>query len=153
MILDNRLSPILENIAFLTRYRSLSEQFGNGDMKLTTYAKDRVLRIFEDLGYKVNYNNREGFFSIKESIDGLSIQLNMVLKHGLVEFILDIVQDGERYSIGGPFGMIARLMGYEERIKPPVYCNYDDLRLILKEGISLFVEIKSELLRNKSHDN
>lgn len=144
--LDERIRPVLESTGFVQRYKKLSEDNRGVESKMENYSNEEVINIANDLGYEINYNRKENFFKLLENDLGLKTQLNISLKYGLVELILDVVKDGERYSVGGPFGMITRLLGEEERVKYPAFSNYNELRSILKEAFSLYSDIRKGLL-------
>lgn len=146
MELDDRVRPVLEDTSFIERYRKLSHENSDLDNKMKNYSCNEVIKIAAELGHELTFNEKENFFKLLENNGGLETQLNISLKYGLVELILGIVKDGERYSVGGPFGMITRLMGESERIKYPVFTDYDQLKNILKESFSIYEDIKKGLL-------
>lgn len=146
MKLDEGLRSILENMAVINRYKKLSHENGDLGNKMKVYSNDEVIKIASGLGYNLSYNKKENFFKLLEKNDGLETQLNISLKYGLVELILGIVEDGDRYEVGGPFGVITRLLGEEERIKYPAFKDYDQLRNILRESFGIYEDIKKGLL-------
>ena len=145
--LDERIRPVLEEINFIERYRNLSYSYADYDNKLKHYANDEVLRVASELGYRLSFNGKENFFKYIQKTDDLALQLNISLKYGSVELILDVVKGGERYQVGGPFGLIVMLMGESERIKYPAFASYDELSEILKEAFGIYEEIKEALLK------
>lgn len=150
MKIDERVKPILEKVNFIDRYRKLSQQYEDNDYRMEKFSYDQVIEIMSDLGYEVSYDRKENFFKLLENNQGLETQLNINLKYGSVELILGVVKDNERYTVGGPFGMIARLMGESERIKKPVFSNYDQLREVLKDSFQLYEDVKKNLMQNLS---
>lgn len=146
MKLDERLRPIFEEISFIARYRKLSLENSDTGSKMENYSCDEVIRIAHELGYTLSYNKRENFFKLLERTDGAQTQLNISLKFGLVESILSVTKDDNQYSVGGPFGVITRLLGDSERIKYPAFESYDQLRNILKECFSIYEDVKKGLI-------
>lgn len=119
------------------------------ESRMEDYSSDKVIRVATNLGFDLSYNKKENFFKLLENNEGLETQLNISLKYGSVELILGIVKNGERYTVGGPFGMIARLLGESEKIKKPAFTSYDQLRDILKGSFTIYNDIKIGLLGRK----
>lgn len=142
------LKHILEKISFLDRYKALREKFPWTDESFEGYSNVEVLRIIETFGYEVKYDKRDGFFGIKESMGRYDFRFNISCKYGVVELIWDIVKEGERLTLGGPWGLIGDLLlGEQCNVKKPAFRNYDDLKEILKEAFSMYEDFKRESVK------
>lgn len=145
MQLHDSLKPILEKINFLSRYKKLQEQFPYSDESFEDYSNHEVLRIIESFGYQVKYNKKENFFLIKESLNGYDFCFNISCKYGILELIWDIVKEGQRLTLGGPWGLIGDLLiDGDCNLKKPAFRNYDDLKEILHEAFSMYEDFKQE---------
>jgi hypothetical protein len=145
MQLHTRLRPILEKINFLSRYKNLREKFPYTDESFEDYSKNEVLGILESFGYQIKYDKKENFFGIQESLNGYDFRFNINCKYGVVELIWDIVKEGERLTLGGPWGLIGDLLiGDDCNIKKPAFRNYDDLKEILQDAFSMYEDFKRE---------
>jgi len=151
MKIDERIKIVLEKIGFESRYKSLGSDFGNQEHRLENYTEEKIQETFKDLGYKPKYFAKENFYQLKQEKSGVEITLNVSLKFGSVELILDVIVDKERYTVGGPFGMIYRLMGNVNRVKRPSFSNYFELKLILLRSVAIYEDIFSLLSLNKSN--
>jgi hypothetical protein len=149
MELNNKLRPVLDKIDFVNRYRSLSNKFRFESPYFSNYSNEKVIEIMNNLGYKAKYMKSENFFKIQESEIDFQFQFNISIKNGIVELIWDVLKSKQRLQIGGPWGMITQLfnLNYDERIKLPVFRNYEDLEEILKEAFSIYEDFKAELIK------
>lgn len=147
MQLSLSLKQVLEKIDFLDRYRELRNKFPYTDESLEDYSNHEVLKIIESFGYPVRFDKREDFYEIKESIDGFAFQFNICVKYGITELIWGLTKNGERLTLGGPWGLICDLLiGDDCNIKLPAFRDYEDLRQILKEAFAIYEDFKREVL-------
>ncbi|WP_347921812.1 hypothetical protein [Pontimicrobium sp. SW4] len=143
---------ILENIKFENLYRNISEKYSaSKEETLESYSNEKVLSIFTSLSYSFIYNKKEKFYGLNQSIGDYLFTFNISLRYGLVEFIWVLRKNGELITLGGPWAFIIRLLnnGDKTDIKKPSFSNYEDLESILKEGLSLYEDFKSEVLKIK----
>ena len=145
MQLHPSLRPVLEKINFLSRYRELRDKFPYTDESFEDYSNDEVLKMIESFGYPVKFDRKENFFGIKETVDEFVFQFNICMKYGITELIWGLTKDGERLTLGGPWGLIGDLLiGDDCNIQDPAFRNYDDLTEILEEAFSLYEDFKRE---------
>jgi hypothetical protein len=148
MQLYPELKPVLEGIDFVNRYKAISEKYSfDSKESLEKYSIDEVIKIIESLGYTVKYVKSENFFKVLEKIPPYQFQFNIILKYGIVEFIWDVLRNGERLQLGGPWSLIKKLVtpDQDEIVILPVFRNYEDLKSILKEGFAMYEDFKSAL--------
>lgn len=150
MELNSKLRPALKGIDFCKRYQVLSEenQFLNNDKIL---EQERVLELIKGFGYEVKFNKSESFYKIVQKQSDFKFQFNISLRHGNVELIWDVLQNNERLNLGGPWGVIYKLvLNSEERPLMPKFRTYEDLEEILKEAFSIYEDFKAELLKQET---
>lgn len=148
MQLHPKLKPVLENIDFLSRYRALHEKFPLIDGVMHACSNEEVLRVLESLGYKFKYAKKENFFGLKEVISNYAFTFNISCKYGVVELIWDIVLNGERLMLGGPWGLTCDLLLNDTcDIKKPAFKSCDELKDILQEALSIYEDFKKEAMK------
>ncbi|CAI9429304.1 DUF2513 domain-containing protein [Candidatus Ornithobacterium hominis] len=158
MQINSLFVPILNKIDFIKRYKDLSIQF-NYELKesFEDYSRESALEIIKEFGYTVSYNKKENFYKIIERVENYKFQFNIVLKYGIVELIWTVWEDNELLQIGGPWGMIKYLLDFneEDKVKLPVFRNYEDLKEILMQAFSIYEDFKKEVLKsfNKGNKN
>lgn len=146
MQLSPEIKDALENIDFINRYKNLSMKYDcDLDESFEDYDNKEVLRIFAELGYHARYDERENFFQIVDEIPSFQFRFNIRLRYGLLEFIWAVWKDGE-LLIGDPWGMLKRLLGTDESIRLPQFCNYDELKEVLEEAFGMYEDFKREVL-------
>jgi hypothetical protein len=148
MDIIEKIKIILSDIDFANRYKELSEQY-RFEKHFENFQIEEAKKIIRDLGYVVQYNKSEHFYKIIEKKNSFKFQFNISLKNGIVELIWAIWLDGILLrGVGGPWGVITRFItDTDERIKLPIFRNYDDLREILKKAFSIYEDFKRELLK------
>lgn len=147
MELHQSLRPVLKKIDFVKRYTQLSNEFGNKNDTFEQYDNDEIIKIIEECGYKAKYIRSENFFKIKEKSHDFEFQFNIRLKYGICEFIWGLTKNNDRWELGGPWGLISRLvMGNDSKYPLPCFSNYDNLRIILDQVFEIYEDFKSKLL-------
>jgi hypothetical protein len=147
MDLDPKTKKALVKIDFLVRYKSLYLRHSKDDF-FTNTDISKVLEIIKVCGYEdVKYFKSESFFSVEDfKKSKIGVGLNLSVKYGLVELILN-VKIHDKID-GGPFGFIINLLGSEERIEDPRFSTYEELREILNEAFVIYEDFKKELIKN-----
>ena len=88
------------------------------------------------------YNNREKFFKVGEigSKKDLYFALNIAVSSNVIELIWVVYKENE-ILLGSPWGVCGRVMESPPRIiKPPLFKDYGDFELVLKEVFEVFDE-------------
>lgn len=153
MELDVKLKPVLTKIDFVNRYQKLSDKFQTDESSFSNYNDSTVKEIIESYGYKVKFNKSEKFFKILEKENDYKFQFNIVLKYGIVELIWDVLENNQRLSLGGPWGLITKLyMKNEVSIPLPKFCNYMDLKEILIDAFRIYEDFKHQLIKEHGID-
>ncbi|HEM3442201.1 TPA: hypothetical protein U1B40_000860 [Streptococcus suis] len=95
------------------------------------------------MGYTVTYNGREKFFRFsiaKDEATGLEAFLTIDVRSGRVELIWSVTRHGESYA-GNVLNIVSRvLISLDYRIPYPQVRSYEELREVLEENISLYLE-------------
>lgn len=146
------IKAVLEKIEFVDRYKKLSEHFrGNpNDLndRLDDYDIEKVNEIFKRLGYVATFDKKEKFFKVGviDNSPNYMIWFNVILEYGMTEFIW-VVYHNDEVRLGSPWSVYSRLLiDPRERIKKPVYRDYEELEEILEEAFLMYDDFKSELI-------
>ena len=142
MDMNPLLKDALVNVDFLKRFARLSEKYSDMESSLEDADLEQIQRLIECRGYSCIYNKKYRFFKIAKDSDKKS-SIHLDVKYGIAEFILNISINGE--GSGGPYSYLTAFLGKPERVKDPFFSNYEELDEILKEGFSIYEDIKSEL--------
>lgn len=147
---------VLSKIDFYNRYRDLSDGF-RSEIPMTTVEIDKVQDILNQAELDFSYDSANRFFKIKEKISGISFSLNIVLNHGVCEFIFGSMNENSNQSIlSGPFHVICKLIEMHEQIhrdgyfKHPAFENYHELTDILQFALSIYNDLKDSILEELS---
>lgn len=134
------------DINFIERYEkfSLARQFPEEKgLFEAMYQPKLVKQLIESMGYKVSYNSKEKFFRFsvaKDEATGLEAFLTIDVRYGIVELIWDVRKDGEPYA-GKVLAIVSRLLiSPDYRIPYPDVRSYEELKEVLEENISLYLE-------------
>lgn len=148
MELNTKVKSALENINFSERHKKLASKFNFNETELfENYNNEIILEILNELGYKAKYTKREDFFSIKsKEKKGYKFEFNMSFKYGVVEFIWAMWKNENIIKSLGPWDVIQRLLD-GNKYNTIKFRNYDDLKVILQEGLNLYDDFKIEILK------
>src|SRR5690606_29110045 len=125
--LDESIKNILLKINFTSRYKILSDRYQfSYEEAWKNYSNEEVIQILSDLGYQAKFIKSENYFKIVNLVSPYKIQFNISLKSGGVELIWGLEKNGKRVQLGGPWGVIKKLIDDEsnENIKLPIFRNY-----------------------------
>ena len=142
--MEPNIQQVFMNIDFINRYRSLSEryQFDYKD-SLERYDYNLVLEMLSGLGYSFRFDKKEKFFRWIETVSEDKFQFTISLKYGALEFIWSAWKS-EELLIGDTWGMIKEQLDPQEndKIKKPIFRNYDELKEILAEALRIYEDFK-----------
>lgn len=145
--MDSRIVGILKSINFIERYEIISKKH-QFDLKesFERYDHEVVLKLLNDLGYEFSFNKKENFFWMVEKSSEYELQFKISLKYGMGEFIWLAWKNTEQL-IGGTWGIIKEQLDGKEndKIKKPIFRNYNDMKEILEEAFLLYEDFKHEL--------
>ncbi|HEM2744353.1 hypothetical protein [Streptococcus suis] len=134
------------DINFVERYEkfALARQFPEEKKNFeANYKPTKVKELIESMGYTVTYNGREKFFRFsiaKDEATGLEAFLTIDVRSGRVELIWSVTRHGESYA-GNVLNIVSRvLISLDYRIPYPQVRSYEELREVLEENISLYLE-------------
>jgi len=147
MDIHSSLVPILQQINFASRYKSLCERYSDFNGRLKEYDRDKIQDFYEGKGLKVSFVKGERFFKVLETVGEFKVQFNTIPENGFLQFVLDVKKGNERYNLGwGMWESITRELLNTESGKPK-FINYEELNEILKEAFSIYEDFKRELLK------
>ncbi|KWX88144.1 hypothetical protein AMQ83_08655 [Paenibacillus riograndensis] len=146
--MDSRIIGIFKSINFIERYEFLSKKH-QFDLKESFEGYDRevVLKLFNELGYEISFNKKENFFGMVEKTTEYELQFKISLKYVMGEFIWLAWKNSEQL-VGGTWGIIKEQLDGKEndKIKKPIFRNYDDLKEILSEAFLMYEDFKNEII-------
>ncbi|WP_051506964.1 hypothetical protein [Saccharibacillus sacchari] len=152
MELKPEVKKSLEKIDFISRYKKLYMKYSfSSAERFKSYDNSLVMDLFGELGYKVSFNKKENFFKFIEQKHSYKFQVNISLKAGHTEIIWALWRN-EALQIGIPWILLKTLMGdSDQNIKYPIFRNYEDLKMILKESFLMYEDFKEEILLIYEH--
>ncbi|MED3393888.1 hypothetical protein [Bacillus wiedmannii] len=146
--LKPEIQEVLEKINFTERYKSLSKQFPDRENTFENYENEKVIAVFESLGYKARFMKKENFFRVGEvkNKDIYTFRFNISLKYGLVEFIWEAWHTGE-VRTGTSWAMFLDVLSNDtEKVLRPGFHSYEELKEIMKIAFEMYEDFKRELI-------
>lgn len=143
---------IYESMDFYNQYERLSKKY-QLENRFENYVNDKVIALYEELGYKAKHIRKNNFFKIEEKIDNIKFYFHTCLKFGNAELIMgasDIKND--IFLIGGTFAGIMKEIEISKSIEKdyyiryPKFSNYEDLYEILKTSLSIYNDFKKAVV-------
>ncbi|SCC64820.1 Uncharacterized protein BCZB5J_05526 [Bacillus cereus] len=146
--LKPEIQASLAKIDFIKRYKALSEKFSDRENTFENYENEKVIAVFESLGYKARFMKKEKFFIVGEEMnkDFYTFRFNISLKYGLVEFIWSARYNGE-VRVGNSWDMFVKVLSNgSERLPAVCFHSYDELKEIMKIAFEMYEDFKRELI-------
>ncbi|WP_242241006.1 hypothetical protein [Bacillus cereus group sp. BfR-BA-01309] len=146
--LELEIKEVLEKIDFVERYKSLSEKFPDRTNTFENYENEKVIVVFESLGYKARFMKKENFFIVGEvkNKDFYTFRFNISLKYGLVEFIWSARYNGE-VRVGNSWDIFVKVLSNgSDRLPAVCFHSYDELKEIMKIAFEMYEDFKRELI-------
>lgn len=155
MIIASNIIKLYDEIDFCSRYKYIATKYivENRDERLKKIDKNKVLRIFDDLGYEAKFNTKESFYKIRIIEFKYDFYFHLNIKSGLYELIFGVIdKDSKEHLLGGVtanvYDDILKVKQIKEEPMPlPSFRNYEELESMLKESLSLFKDFKSMVLK------
>lgn len=144
MLLKIDTRRALEQINFSKRYEQISNKhLFDFEESFERYSNEEVIKIIKELGYTVSFNKKEKFLNITEEKNNITFKFNISIQYGICELIWAVFKNKSYYDgyIWG--GMNAELDNSSERIREPVFRNYEDLKNILIEAFKIYEDFKA----------
>lgn len=146
--LKPEIKEVLEKINFLERSKNMSKRFNESlEDCLRNYDVNKVIHLFNRLGYDAEYDGREEFFktAFVDNSPNYKIWFNISLKYGIAEFIWVAYHQNE-VRTGSPWSIYVRFLGPDEKFKKPTFGSYEELEELLKEAFLMYEDFKRELI-------
>ena len=146
--LKPEIQASLTKIDFIQRYKALSKQFPDRENTFENYENEKVIAVFESLGYKARFMKKENFFIVGEvkNKDFYTFRFNISLKYGLVEFIWSARYNGE-VRVRNSWDMFVKVLSNcSERLPALCFHSYDELKEIMKIAFEMYEDFKRELI-------
>lgn len=144
---------IYESIDFYNRYERLSRKY-QLENRLENYANDKVIGLYDELGYTAKHIKKNNFFKMEEKIDNIKFNFHTCLKYGNAELIMDAFDTKkDEFLLGEPFAGIMKEIEISKNkekdgyIRYPKFSNYKDLYEILNTSLSIYEDFKKEVLK------
>ena len=142
--------PILQQIHFASRYKSLCDRYSNFNGRLKEYDRDLIQEFYDKKSLKASFNKKENFFKVIEPIGDYKVQFNTIPENGFLQFVLDIKKGRERYNLAwGVWESITKELINLESGKP-MFSSIEELETILQEVFSIYDDFKKGLLASQS---
>ncbi len=141
---------VLEEVGFVSWYRSLSDEFQTtqpfADHSITE-AQDMIM----EFGFKkTHYDPKTSFYQV-EGVDdtrivkGLGAGVSISLKDGNVEVVVAFDLDNDT-RVGGTFSLLPGMLGDPAPISKPVFTNYKELYALLKKIFQKYDDIGNKVI-------
>ncbi|HDX9653544.1 TPA: hypothetical protein ROY23_004047 [Bacillus wiedmannii] len=146
--LQPEIQACLTKIDFIKRYKALSKQFPDRENTFENYENEKVIAVFESLGYKARFMKKENFFIVGEvkNKDFYTFRFNISLKYGVAELIWEAWHNGE-VRAGDPWDIFIKLLSNDTEKVPVLYFHsYDELKEIMKIAFEMYEDFKRELI-------
>lgn len=144
------VEQLLFNMSFIERYKAISAKFSQKD---STYNCEplQVIEILEGLGIRTKLSNGDQFFADFELIGDFKFRFGLTIKYNIIEFDISIINPTLNIRSGGSFGLIVQLMtDWSTSIINPGFSNFEQLKSLLEEGVKLFDDVKTAVLKLQS---
>lgn len=144
------LIPYLQAVNFVERYQNICKIFDDFDSRIRGNQRDIYDSVLYRLGYEYEYFKKEQFYRITSQDGGHEFILQLVLKDGIVEPMLNIKWGDSYYFPNGRFDFIPKKMGIEfnrKKYNLPKYTTDAELEAILIEIFSIYEDLKKELIK------
>ena len=149
---------VYKNINFFNRYNAFRIKSTDIDINetLEKYDIGKVLEIFSELGYeKVKFIKSGTFFKETNKENPFEFYFHVSLKYGVCELILGGKNLEKDIFVGGVYGNImSDLLSFEskeeKRFRRPCFTDYNELKEILKESLSIYEDFKKEFIKQYS---
>ena len=144
------MKKVLEKIDFINRYNSLLEKYSLKVIPLAQACRgndvELVKKIMGDIGYKVGYNKREGFFyTKKEKFNNFELNTHFDLKDGVFEMMW-IIKEGDKYIEGYPIHWLPNTYMGQSYLKKIIYSQYEQLEEIFTVLYKMYEDFKIAFL-------
>lgn len=143
---------IFSNVHFCEWYSKLSEVSRKIELRLNDVDKDKVISIFEKLGYSAKFVSRGRFYKISDESKNWLFNIHFSIKNGLIEIIYGLKKNDSPQGLGGSAASICEDIRYFKGIdstgliKDPTFDSYETLENILKQALEMYEQIKKEAL-------
>jgi len=142
--------PVLQQINFASRYKSLCDRYSNFNGRLKQYDRDLIQEFYNKKGLKASFNKKERFFKVIEPIGDYKVQFNTIPENGFLQFVWDIKKGSERYNLAwGVWESITKELLNLESGKP-MFTSIEELEVILSEAFLIYDDFKKGLLESQA---
>jgi len=144
------VEAIFSKVDFINRYKKISESNQRDCGMPYQVKKKELIELFQKCGFNdIKYFSEDKYYQVEyiNISNDLSVSLNFYLRWEEVDFVLDIHSAKEVIKINGPFGYVAQKLGERNFIRRPCFCSKDELYSIIADCISLYKDLKSNLLK------
>ena len=137
---------LLARIDFVERYGSICKAHSSFSNSMKGSDKNKILEVLRELDSDVKYVAKDKMFFFQENVEDFLVRIGLVIKNGIVEAFVFILQEDNWLFHGRFDGVAGRILnGFKEEFKLPRYATYLELKDILAEIFEIFMDIKKEL--------
>ena len=138
----------------MNRYKAISDKYTKLDQSFKL-SSNEVLDIAKQLNIYLKYSKDRGYYT-EENIQNYSIKFGIYIKRNIVQLGMSVKDTlSNTFVCSAPWSYLAELITEPNPVKIflPVFCNYDDLKGILKEAFSIYEDFKKEIIKEYGNEN
>lgn len=148
------LRTILEKINFVHRYQNICKKYNDFDNGMRGNQRKMYDTVIKKFDYSIKYYNKEKFYRLEHKLsENLMLGIQLSLKDGLVESMLDVYESNDFLTPDGRFDFIAEELNENynrDKYNLPSFTSEKELEEILKEMFSIFEDLKDELSKQEN---
>lgn len=146
---NTELNGIFEKIDFVKRYQQLCADYNDFEHRMKLRDKKFFLEKLKSIDAEFVYLTKDKMFKLTAEINNVNLNLGLSLHDGLVEAMLFYIKNGE-WLIFNRFDFMAEELDskFDRGLyNVPKYTSESDLNVILTEIITIYKDVKMELIR------
>lgn len=137
---------LLERIDFVERYGSICKAHSSFSNSMKGSDKNKILEVLREFDSDVKYVAKDKMFFFQEKVEDFLVRIGLVIKNGIVEAFVFILQEDNWLFHGRFDGVAGRILdGFKKEFKLPRYATYLELKDIIDGIFKIFIDVKREL--------
>jgi len=149
------IESVYKRIRFVNRYETICKKHNDFENSLSGNNHGLYSMIISKLGYNAKYYKIESFYRIEEKSDNLVFGLQLGLKNGMVEVMIDMKLNDSWCVPDGRIDFLCEELDSSfdrDRFNIPKYTSEAELEEILKEIFSIYEDVKKEMIKESRKD-
>ncbi len=144
------VTEIYKKIDFVERYTKLCQKYNDFDNALEGNNYKEYGEIIEKIGYKAKYFKGERFYRIEQNINSIIFGLQLTLKNGMVEVMLDTFFNEVWCIPDGRIDFMCEEIDTKfnrQECNLLDYTSFSELEEILTDLFSIYEDFKKEFMK------